>query len=244
MKMVHHILKRGHVDDGVRRFLMSLIRAALYVLLIVIICGVCGIQSASFVAVIGSGGVAISLAMQGALSNLAGGVTILLVKPFKVGDYIFEEMNNGVEGTVQKIDLFYTQLLTIDNKTIMIPNGTLTGSRIINVTSQDKRRVDFRIGISYSENIDRAKSVLWDVIHANKSVLEEEANDVIVRELAESQVVLEARVWVLTEAYWDVLFYLNENVKKQFDRHGITIPFNQLDVHVTRQEEAEVSSNA
>ncbi len=232
MKVMKHVIERSRIDVGIRRFLLSLLQVGLYILLIVIICGVCGIQSASFVAVIGSGGVAISLAMQGALSNLAGGVTILLVRPFQVGDYILEEMNNGVEGTVQKIDLFYTQLLTVDHKTIMIPNGTLTGSRIINVTSRAKRRVDFSIGISYQADIDYAKKVMWEVIHSNEFVLQEEDNRIIVKALEASQVTLEARVWVETEHYWDVMFYLNEHVKKSFDAQGVEIPYNQLDVHL------------
>jgi small conductance mechanosensitive channel len=232
MKVMKHVIERSRIDVGIRRFLLSLLQVGLYILLIVIICGVCGIQSASFVAVIGSGGVAISLAMQGALSNLAGGVTILLVRPFQVGDYILEEMNNGVEGTVQKIDLFYTQLLTVDHKTIMIPNGTLTGSRIINVTSRAKRRVDFSIGISYQADIDHAKEVMWEVIRSNEFILQAEDNRIIVKALEASQVTLEARVWVETEHYWDVMFYLNEHVKKNFDAQGVEIPYNQLDVHL------------
>lgn len=236
MKMMRRIIEHSHIDVGIRRFLLSLMQVSMYIVLIIIICAVCGIQSASFVAVLGSGGVAISLAMQGALSNLAGGVTILLVRPFKVGDYILEEINNGVEGTVQKIDLFYTQLMTVDNKTIMIPNGTLTNSRIINVTSQNKRRVDFQIGISYDADIDRAKELLWKLIRANDKVLQEEEHRVIVKELEASQVTLEARVWVATGDYWDVMFYLNENVKKCYDQEGITIPYNQLDVHIVESK--------
>jgi len=232
LKIFKRFFKKVGTDPGVSRFLLSLSKVGLYIVLVTIICSVVGIATTSFIAVLGSGGLAFGLAMQGALSNLAGGLTILLVKPFRVGDYIIEEMNNGVEGVVNKIDLFYTSLTTGDNKIILIPNGTLTSSRIVNVTTNRKRRVDFTIGISYKSNIQVAKNVMWEVINDYEPILLEDEMDVVVKALGESKIIMEARVWVLTPNYSSTLCYLNETMKLKLEQAGIEIPYNQLDVHI------------
>lgn len=239
LKILKKFFAKTRMEVGISKFLVSFMKAGLYIILVIIICDKVGIPTASFIALIGSCGVAIGLAMQGALSNLAGGITILLVKPFKVGDYISEENNSGVEGTVINIDLFYTSLTTVDNKVILIPNGTLTASRIVNVTSNDKRRVDFKIGISYKANIDQVRKVMLDVIESCEQVIKDDDKVVLVKELAESQVIMEARVWVKTSEYFNVLCYFNEEMKKKIEEAGIEIAYNQLDVHIISQKQEQ-----
>jgi small conductance mechanosensitive channel len=171
------------------------------------------------------------LALQGSLSNFAGGVLIILLKPFRVGDYIIDN-GSGREGVVQKIDLFYTKLKTKDNKAIVIPNGSLSNSAITNVTRYDERRVDIAFGIGYGEDIEKAKKIIMEIATNDEGVLQEPAIAVIVSELAASQVTITLRAWCKTENYWDVYFRLNENVKLALDKNGIEIPFNQLQVYV------------
>lgn len=235
MKMVDRIFGRFSMDISAKRFLHSLINVTCYMVLVVILLQVVGVQTTSFVAILGSAGVAIGLAMQGTLSNVAGGVLIMIVKPFRVGDYIKEEMNNGVEGTVNRIDIFYTHLTTIDNQVIMIPNGTLINSRIVNVTKNQNRRIDFQIGVSYQQDIKQAKEVMWQVIDEIKEVVETEEKTVFVKELGDSAVTMEARFWVPTDKYWSILFYVNEEMLKRFHENGIEVPYNQLDVHVVKE---------
>lgn len=203
----------------------------MYIILIVIICGQVGIETTSIVAVISSAGLALGLAIQGSLSNLAGGVLILALKPFKVGDYIHDG-SCGNEGTVNKIDLFYTYLNTVDNKKLVIPNGSLANTYIVNASANEKRRVDFELGISYTSDIDQAKKVILETIDNEKLVLKQEEIFVFIKELAASQVTVGVRVWALNADYWTVYFNLNEAFKKAFDQAGIEIPFNQLSVHI------------
>lgn len=227
-KILSHSLQKADVEKGVQQFIDSLIKYILYVLLAMMIVGRFGVESSSIIAIIGSAGVAIGLALQGSLSNLAGGVIILLIKPFRVGDYIIA----GEEGTVKEIQIFYTKLLTVDNKQIMIPNGTLANSNIINVTAQSKRRVDFSVGIGYTSDLKLAKEILTELLQNCEQRLPEEEAVVFVDELADSAVMLGGRVWVAAEDYWNVKWELTEKIKLSFDAKGIEIPFNQLDVHV------------
>ena len=236
--VIKHILKlckkffnKAKVEVSIQKFLESLIKIALYIVLVIIICDKVGIDTASFIAVLGTLGVTVGLALQGSLSNFAGGVLIILLKPFKVGDYIIDN-SSGREGVVQRIDLFYTKLKTGDNKAISIPNGTLSNSAITNVTHYDKRRVDLSFGIGYGDDIDKAKKLIMNVAVNDEAVLQEPDVAVVVTELAASQVTITLRAWCKTEDYWTVYSRLMENVKKVLDDNGIEIPFNQLQVHV------------
>ncbi len=231
LKLVDQLFTRTNIEISVKRFLISLIRALLYVVLIIIVCDKVGIDTASFIAVLGTAGVAVGLALQGSLSNFAGGVLILLLKPFKVGDYIVDN-GSGKEGVVERIDLFYTVLITPDNKKITIPNGGLSNSAITNASAFDTRRVDFAVGISYGSDIDLAKKTLEEIAKANVCVLKDKEIFTFIQSLDESQVTVGMRVWAKSSDYWTVYFGINETIKKVFDEKGIEIPFNQLDVHV------------
>ena len=235
LKILNKFFERTKVEISVQKFLNSLTKAVLYVVLVMIICGQIGIETSSLIAVIGSAGLALGLALQGSLSNFAGGVLILVLKPFKVGDYIVDG-SSGKEGTVRRIDLFYTYLNTADNKKLIIPNGSLANTHIINSSSNDTRRVDFEIGISYSADIDIAKRVIIETAKAEEKILKNEEVFVFIKELAASQVTVGVRVWVRTEDYWTVYFALNEAFKKALDRENIEIPFNQLSVHIEEKK--------
>lgn len=234
IKLVRKILKksltRAKADVGVVQFLDSLIKAVLYVLLIFMIASSFGVDAASIVALIGSAGVAIGLALQGSLSNFAGGVLILLLKPFRVGDYIKED-NKGNEGTVTEIQLFYTKLKTGDNRIIVLPNGTLANTSMTNVTEAKTRRIDIVVGISYDADIKKAKELLLNMMRADEGTLKDQDMLVYVDALAESGVNIGLRCWVKKEDYWNVKWRLTENTKYTLDEAGISIPFPQLDVH-------------
>lgn len=231
MKFLNKIFEKGRMEISVKKFLLSLARALLYFVLIIIICNEVGIDTTSFIALLGTAGLALGLALQGSLSNFAGGVLILLLRPFSVGDYIIDA-GSGKEGTVEKIDLFYTYLYTADNKSVIIPNGNLTNSTITNVSSQDKRRVDIEVGISYNANMADAKRVIENLMEKEERILHDEKNVVVIKELAASQVTVLMRAWTKTENYWDVYFDMTERIKNGLDKAGIEIPYNQLDVHV------------
>ena len=221
---------RMHVDEGVSRFLSSCIGVALYGLLIFIAAGALGVNSASIVALLGSAGIAISLALQGSLSNFAGGVLLLLAKPFVVGDYIISQ--DG-EGTVSSIGIIYTTLLTVDNRKIVLPNGTLSNSPLVNVTAQDRRLVIINVSIEYSADLKLAKETLRACFEEEPLILKgagEDAINVFVDSLAESGVVLSARGYAKTEDYWTAQRALTEEVKLRLDAAGISIPYPKLDV--------------
>ena len=229
LKFVDRIFAKSSADEGVAKFIHSVLKVALYIILAITICGQIGIETTSFAAIVASGGLAIGLAFEGSLSNFAGGVMILIMKPFTVGDYI---ESNGVEGTVYKIDIFYTSLKTVDNKSVKLPNGTLSNSILTNYSMNEKRRVDVEGGIGYDDNIELARKELERVMNSYSNIMRDEANAVVVKNLADSAIIMEVRVWVPTEYYWDCKFYLNENIRVSFDKAGISIPFNQLDVNV------------
>lgn len=229
-KWAKKILLRSRLDDGISGFLSSVLRTILQALLVIMVIGIMGIPMSSIVALIGSAGLAIGLALQGCLTNFAGGVLILIVKPFKVGDYIID--SNGNEGTVTAIDVIYTKLLTADHKSVTIPNGTLANSTVINTTKEDRRRLDFDVSISYEEDIDRVKSVLMDVAGACTCRLEDQECTTFVRSFDPSAVKITLRFWVKSEDYWTVKWEMQESIKKHFDQNEISIPYDQLDVHV------------
>ncbi len=230
-KILKNILTKSHADLGVITFLDNFAKLGLYALLVVIILGKFGVDMASIAAVVASAGVAIGLALQGSLSNLAGGVLILLLKPFKVGDYIIAA---GVEGTVCEIQMFATKLVTGDNRVVVIPNGTLSNGTIINVTALDKRRLDIPASIAYSADLRTAKSVLMRLLEDCEYVLKEDGYDVFVNNLGASSVDLNVRLWVKKEDYWAAKSYVTENIKLRLDANNIEIPFNQIDVHIEK----------
>ena len=186
---------------------------------------------ASLITVVGSCAVAIGLALQGGLSNIAGGLMLLIFKPFKVGDYI---SSNGLEGFVKSITMFYTTILTTDNKTIQLPNGTLSNSSITNYSANEKRRVDINLSVAYDSDIDKVKKVVNSVIEKHELILQDEDKFIRLKTHGESSLGFVLRVWVKTEDYWTVYFDLMETIKKEFDKNGIQIPYNQFDVHMIK----------
>lgn len=230
-KILKKTLSKANADIGVVQFLDSFAKTGLYIILLFIIANTFGLEAASIVAVIGSAGLAIGLALQGSLSNLAGGVLILLLKPFKVGDYIKED-SNANEGTVKEITMFYTKLVTGDNKTIVIPNGTLANNSMTNFTTATFRRLDFVFGISYDSDIQKAKEILLNLMKEDADTLKDKDYVVYVNELAASSINIGARCYVSTADYWNVKWRLTEKVKEEFDKNNIDIPYNQLDIHV------------
>lgn len=230
-KIVRRSFERSGADKGVEQFVDSLLKYGLYALLVFSLISSLGFDTTSVAAVLASGGVAIGLALQGSLSNFAGGVLILLLKPFVVGDYIIED-SNGKEGTVKEIQIFYTKLSTIDNKTIVIPNGMLTNNSITNATAKDERQLDLRVGISYNADIRQAKSVIENLLIKDECIIKNEQINVFVHELADSAVVLGIRAWVKNEEYWETRWRLLEEIKILLDENGIEIPYPQMAVHM------------
>lgn len=233
-KFVRRAFERSSADKGVEQFVDSMIKFGLYAILIFTIATKFGVDTASVAALIASAGVAVGLALQGSLSNFAGGVLILLLKPFVVGDYIIED-NNKNEGTVKEIQLFYTKLTTIDNKTIVIPNGMLTNNSLTNVTEKDERRLDLKVDISYESDLRKAKKLIEDLIHSEERIIKDQEILVFVDELGASSVVIGARAWVKTDEYWPVRWKLLEELKLLLDSNGIEIPYQQLTVHMREE---------
>ena len=231
--IVRRSFERSGADKGVEQFVDSLLKYGLYALLVFSLISSLGFDTTSVAAVLASGGVAIGLALQGSLSNFAGGVLILLLKPFVVGDYIIED-TNGKEGTVKEIQIFYTKLSTIDNKTIVIPNGMLTNNSITNATAKDERQLDLRVSISYDADIRQAKSVIENLLIKDECIIKNEQINVFVHELADSAVVLGIRAWVKNEEYWETRWRLLEEIKLLLDENGIEIPYPQMTVHMQK----------
>jgi small conductance mechanosensitive channel len=216
-------------DPTLGSFMSSLISIILKVMLLIAVASMVGIQTTSFVAVLGAAGLAIGLALQGSLANFAGGVLILFFKPFKVGDVIEAQ---GHIGVVKEIQIFNTILTTADNRIVIIPNGALSNSSMININQQATRRIDFSFGIGYGDSIDKTKAVLQGLVDADARILKDPGNLIAVEALADSSVNFKVRVWVNTPDYWGVYFDMIEAVKKKFDAEGISIPFPQRDVHI------------
>lgn len=234
-KIVRHSMERSNADVGVRQFVDSVLKVVLYFILLFSIATKFGVDAASVAALIASGGVAIGLALQGSLSNFAGGVLILLLKPFEVGDYIIEDTNKN-EGTVKEIQIFYTKLSTIDNKTIVIPNGILTNNSLTNATAKDERRLDLKVDISYEASIKEAKAVIETILKNDEAVLQDEDINVFVDAFGESSVVLGARAWTKNEDFWSAKWRILEEIKEQLDAHHISIPYQQLMVHMAESQ--------
>ena len=235
-KVVRLTFERSNADKGVATFVDSLLKFGLYALLIFTIATKFGVDTASVAAVIASAGVAVGLALQGSLSNFAGGVLILILKPFVVGDYIIED-NHKKEGTVKEIQLFYTKLTTIDNKTIIIPNGMLTNNSLTNVTEKNERRLDLKIDISYESDLRKAKQVIQRLVDAEERIMKDQDILIFVDELGASSVVLGLRAWVKADDYWNVRWKLLEDIKLTMDKEGIDIPYQQLTVHMAESSD-------
>ncbi len=230
-KVVRKSLERSKADQGVAQFVDSLLKFVLYILLMFSIATNFGLDTATVAAAVASCGVAIGLALQGSLSNFAGGVLILILKPFEVGDYIIEDTNKN-EGTVKEIQIFYTKLSTIDNKTIVIPNGILTNNSLTNATAKEERRLDLKVDISYEADLKVAKSLIERLLQEDPCILKDEDINVFVDSLGESSVVLGARAWVKNEEFWPTRWRLLEKIKLTFDEKGIEIPYQQVVVHM------------
>ena len=234
-RIIKRSLERANADVGVSQFIDSFIKIGTYAILIMLIATSFGVDAASIIAVLGSAGVAIGLALQGSLSNLAGGVLILILKPFKVGDYIIEDTNKN-EGTVSEIQIFYTKLTTPDNKTIVLPNGNLANSSLTNVTHAPYRRNEIKIGISYDSDIKTAKKVLQQLLDNDSAVLHDMEKLVFVDELADSSVVIGVRCWFKHDDFWSGRWRLLEEAKYALEENGVSIPYPQLDVHIQQEK--------
>lgn len=224
-------LKRHGMEVTVRRFFCNVINALCYICMLGILLQTVGLTATSLTALVASAGVAVGLALQGSLSNFAGGVLILLMKPFVIGDYIVQ---GNTEGTVKEIGLVYTELITADNRLIVIPNGTLIDSSIVNVTATGKRRLELSVGIGYKSDLKKAKEVLIRLGENDPARDPENPVNVFVSELAESSVNLGLHVWVSSSEYWNAKWRLTENIKMAFDEEGIEIPFKQVEISVTK----------
>ena len=234
-KSIRYSFQIKETDAGIATFVDSMVKFGLYILLIIIIAGNLGIELSSITVLFASAGVGVSLALQDFITNFAGGIMILLLRPFTVGDYIIEDTNKN-EGTVKEIKIFYTKLMTIENKVIVIPNGKLMNNSLTNVTERDERRLDLKVGISYESDLKKAKEILERLLLSHKDILTNEDWKVFVDSLADSSVVLGIRAYVKMEKYWDTRWELLEQIKLTFDEEGIEIPYNQLTVHMQEKE--------
>lgn len=230
--LVFKLMEKSGVEASLSSFCKSLVNVVLYFALIIIIIDILGLETSSFVALFASAGVAIGMALSGTLQNFAGGVMILLFRPFEVGDYIVAQ---GNEGVVKEIKIFNTIINTADGKTVIMPNGALSTNIMTNVTANGIRRVEWTFGIAYGDDVDEARKIILSVLAANDKVLKDPATYVAVKELNSSSVDFVAHGWVNCADYWGVLHGVNEAVYKEFNKNGINIPFPQMDVHVVNQ---------
>ncbi len=228
-KVIGKLIRDSVIDDSLEGFLISLISILLKIMVYISAIGMLGIEMTSFIAILGAAGLAVGMALSGTLQNFAGGVMILFFKPFKVGDFIDAQ---GHMGSVKSIQIFVTQLATPDNKTIFIPNGPLANGSLTNFSAQDTRRVDWTFGIGYGDDIDTAYKVIGDLLAGDDRILKDPEPFMALSELADSSVNIVVRVWVDAADYWGVFFRMNEEVYKNFEKHGLSIPFPQRDVHI------------
>ncbi|MDR9364733.1 MAG: mechanosensitive ion channel [Balneolaceae bacterium] len=224
-------LERGETDETLKGFLTSIVSVLLKILVYITALGMLGVQMTSFIAILGAAGLAVGLALSGTLQNFAGGVMILLFKPFKKGDFIEAQ---GYSGTVNEIQIFMTILKTPDNKTIMIPNGPLSSGSLTNYSTEPTRRVDWTVGIGYGDDVDKAYEVIQNLIGGDDRILDEPAPFIAVKELADSSVNFTVRAWVNASDYWGVFFRMNEEVYKTFEKEGLNIPYPHTDVHIIK----------
>ena len=232
-KIIKKSFEKTDMEDSVEGFLLSLIKGLLYVIVFITTATIVGFQVASLLTILGTASLAIGLALQGSLSNFAGGVLILIMKPFKVGDYIIEN-DKKCEGTVVAIDIFYTRLKTYDNKIIVIPNGNITANSIVNLSMEKYRRLDITVGVSYDSDIIKVKNILYDIIESSEYYNKNMDMNVFVDNLGESSIKMGVRCYVKTENYWTAKWEITENIKKKFDENNIVIPFNQLQISVNQ----------
>ena len=237
-KMLDMLMSRHAVDQTLRSFACHLTYIALLAFVIIAALGRLGIQTASFVAVLGAAGLAIGLALQGSLANFAAGVLMIIFKPFKVGDYV---EGAGTAGIVEEIQIFTTTLRTPDNKTIIVPNGKISSDNIVNYSTKPTRRVDMIFGVSYTDDIDKVKSIIAEVLSEDSRILKEPAPQIALSELADSSVNFVVRPWVNAADQWPVYFDTHEKLKKRFDAEGVSIPFPQRDVHLYQHETANLN---
>jgi small conductance mechanosensitive channel len=228
-KLIVRIMNKRKIDPAIVSFTESLAYVLLMTFIVIAALAQLGIQTTSFIAVIGAAGLAIGLALQGSLANFAAGFLMLIFKPFKVGDYVD---GGGASGTVEKIQIFTTQLKTVDNKVIIIPNSKMMGDNIVNYSAKDMRRVDMLFGVSYRDDLDKVRTILRDIMDGDARVLKDPEVMIVVKALADSSVNFEVRAWVKTADYWGFYFDSMIAVKKRFDSEGVSIPFPQRDVHV------------
>lgn len=230
-RIIDKAMKHAKIEVSLRKFFKSLLKVSLKLLLIVSVIGMLGVDTASFIAALAAVGFAIGMALQGSLSNFAGGILILFFKPFKVDDFIEAQ---GHIGKVDSIQILNTILKTPDNKTVIIPNGILSNGTITNFTKEQTRRIDMVFGISYDDDIKKAKTILEKIVKSDKRILKDPNYQIVVAELADSSVNFKVRVWAKTEDYWNVFFDMQETVKLTFDKNRITIPYPQRDVHMKK----------
>ena len=227
--VIRRVMERSKVDSTLTGFVANLSYAALLAFVVIAALNKLGVQTASFIAVIGAAGLAIGLALQGSLANFAAGVLMIIFRPFKAGDLI---EGAGTTGTVEEIQIFTTQLKTPDNKTIIIPNASMLGGNIINYSTKGSRRVDMVFGIGYEDDIDRARAIILDILQNDPRVFKDPVPVALLSELADSSVNFAVRAWANAGDYWDVYFETTEKVKKRFDEENVSIPFPQRDVHI------------
>jgi len=233
VKIVGKTMDKRGVDVSLQPFLKSLIGALLKVMLIISVVSMLGVEMTSFIAVLGAAGLAVGLALQGSLSNFAGGVLILLLKPFKVGDFID---TGSHAGTVREIQIFYTYITTPTNQEIIVPNGDLSNNAVKNFSFHDTRRIDLTFGIGYEDNIDQAKEILMKLITDEEKAMKDPAPMVFIENLNDSSVDFRVRAWSANSDYWDIVNSMSEKVKKSFDSAGVSIPFPQRDIHVYNEK--------
>lgn len=231
-KRLYKRFQKKNADETLSRVGTQALRISLKIIILVCLIGYVGIETASVSAVIASLGIGISLAVQGTLSNFAGGVIIIVMRPFKIGDYI---TSNGQSGTVEDIKLFYTHIVTTDNKAVVIPNGSLANDVIVNASAKDTRRVDVTVSAAYGSDVDKVKELVKTVCAENELIFKDPAPAVEMSEMGDSSLDFIVKVWCNRGDYWTVYYYLLDRIKKTFDENGIEIPFNQLDVHITKQ---------
>ncbi len=230
VKIIRKSFNRHGLDPSVATFLLSLIHIVLNVLVMITAATMVGFQMASFITLLGTAGLAVGMALQGSLSNLAGGVLILMLKPFSVGDYI-QEKGTGQEGTVTAIDIFYTRLRTVDNKMVVVPNGNLSATSIVNFSKNETRRLDLTIGVAYDSDITKVKEVLGQAILADPHVLKDQPIDIFIESFDDSAVTMGMHCWILGKDYWDAKWNIQTLLKQYLDQAHIEIPFPQVDVH-------------
>ncbi len=223
------MMQRQEVDKTLETFVCNLVRMALLVVVVIAAIGALGVQTTSLIAIFGAAGLAVGLALQGSLSNFAAGVLIVLFRPYRVGDYIEAA---GIAGTVEQVQILTTVLATPDNKQIIVPNSQVMNSVITNYSAKDKRRVDMVVGVSYSDDLDKVRAILEELVAADDRILDDPPHKIAVQALADSSVNFVVRPWVRTSDYWGVWFDLTEAIKKRFDKEGVSIPFPQQDVHL------------